>query len=448
MNDGQRRKRSWQNKETSVRPPRQHSTIGIEAVVSSVKAWKAALLQCGRKLSALLAIRLGSKPISARDHGVLLSAQRREVLAARLRVAAILLGLATIAWIPIDGHLLSWDWRMLWLLTVGRITAGAMFFAIGWRLQAAAGLRQVAWSLGAVVYIGVAFFVYAHVVFAMADKLLLANASHTQYVLLPIALAAAISIFPLTVMEAGVLLIGPLASMLLEIVLNDGGEGLSEAGIAALLMCVVVVTAMISSVSQLKLLLALEEHSTMDLLTGALSRRAGTELLNLLFAKAERAGSPFSISLIDLDHFKRVNDGHGHDAGDCLLRGVAKTLKARLRREDALIRWGGEEFLLVLAGMPADATAELVAELCGSGLAARPDGSMQTASVGLAERQCDRAGSWEELVELADARMYEAKRSGRNQLTTLAGQCIPLARGARTYVAPTAQVVGADPRAA
>lgn len=275
--------------------------------------------------------------------------------------------------------------------------------------------------------------------------MLLAGAAHAQYVLMPIALTAAISVFPLTFTEASILLLGPLASMVVEIMLNDGAQVFSEAGIAVLLMCAVLMTTMVCSVSQLKLLLALEEHSTIDSLTGALSRRAGMELLALLFAKTQRSNSPLSLVLIDLDHFKKVNDEHGHDAGDRLLQNFAQGLKRRLRREDALIRWGGEEFLLVFASMPADAAAELVAELCDCGLAARPDGSMQTASVGLAERQCDQVGRWEELVELADARMYEAKRSGRNRLTTPAGQSIPLARGGRTYVAPVAQVVGGRP---
>lgn len=124
------------------------------------------------------------------------------------------------------------------------------------------------------------------------------------------------------------------------------------------------IASVVCSISQLKLLIALEEQSTTDAVTGILSRRAGRELLELLFAKSEREKTSFSLILVDFDRFKEINDGHGHDAGDHVLRNAAQGLKSKLRREDALIRWGGEEFLLVFSGLPAESASQLILTLC------------------------------------------------------------------------------------
>jgi diguanylate cyclase (GGDEF)-like protein len=228
-----------------------------------------------------------------------------------------------------------------------------------------------------------------------------------------------LSVFPLTLREVGFIVLAPITALFLE--LNNGDSVWSQMGIATSLMCAVALATAVSSISQLKLLIALDEQSTIDPLTGMLSRRAGAELLDLLFAKSERAKGPLSLALLDLDHFKKVNDGYGHEAGDQLLREVAQKLKANLRQEDALIRWGGEEFLLVFSDIPAEAAARVIVTLCRSGLANRPDGSPQTASFGLAERRRDETQNWQSLIAIADCRAYEAKRLGRSRLVAQSG---------------------------
>src|SRR5262249_2910131 len=89
-------------------------------------------------------------------------------------------------------------------------------------------------------------------------------------------------------------------------------------------------------------------QATRDALTGCFNRRGILELLERELARARRPGTPTSIVLGDLDHFKAVNDGHGHAGGDAVLRGVAQRLARSLREYDAVGRYGGEEFLLVL----------------------------------------------------------------------------------------------------
>ena len=208
------------------------------------------------------------------------------------------------------------------------------------------------------------------------------SAGHLQYLFMPIALAAGIAIFPLTLAEAVLLSIWPLLALVIELV-HDGHFVWAETSIAILLMGAITITTVTCAVGQLKLLIDLHQHVTTDPLTGVLSRRAGNELMGVLFTASEISKTPLSVVFFDLDYFKSVNDRFGHDAGDRVLRNVAAKVKGRLRKQDALIRWGGEEFVLLLPGATSASATRIVSDLSRSDLSVRPDGSLQTASVGL-----------------------------------------------------------------
>ncbi len=149
-----------------------------------------------------------------------------------------------------------------------------------------------------------------------------------------------------------------------------------------------------------------------DALTGLPNRRALDDQLPREMARALRSEAPLCLAIIDIDHFKAYNDTYGHLAGDSILRSCAAAWDGELRGEDTILRFGGEEFLVILPNCePADAT-EIVERLRG----ATPDG--QTCSAGLAVW---RAGeSVDELVGRADTALYEAKESGRNRLVAMA----------------------------
>ena len=168
-----------------------------------------------------------------------------------------------------------------------------------------------------------------------------------------------------------------------------------------------------------RLLMEVHRVSMTDYLTGILNRRAGQEYLERLIKRGDKDTEPFSILMIDIDHFKTVNDVYGHSAGDIVLQNIAGELKARLRPQDTLCRWGGEEFLLVLPGAGQEhalGIAERIRRTIAETKVPFKDWQIRcTISLGV-------AGTWEgsleadELLVRADRSLYAAKHGGRNQV--------------------------------
>jgi two-component system, cell cycle response regulator len=167
---------------------------------------------------------------------------------------------------------------------------------------------------------------------------------------------------------------------------------------------------------------ALRQHATRDQLTGLLNRREFDRIMAEEAERSRRFGHPLALVMVDIDHFKAVNDTHGHLAGDAVLREVAKTLTAQLRTVDRVARIGGEEFALVLVQTGRSAATE-VAQRVVKAVAASPvmiesGVSLRlTISAGLAVLPEDV--SWLELlIGAADRSLYAAKRGGRNRVMT------------------------------
>ncbi len=155
--------------------------------------------------------------------------------------------------------------------------------------------------------------------------------------------------------------------------------------------------------------------ATRDPLTGCLNRRAFFAELETQWAAAERYGQPMSCVLVDVDHFKSVNDTHGHGVGDQVLQLVADTLKSAVRKSDSVCRYGGEEFCVLLPHIDVAEGAQ-AADRLREAIAARQCGNVRvTASMGVSALRLG-ARDPRELLEQADRSLYAAKRSGRNRV--------------------------------
>jgi diguanylate cyclase (GGDEF)-like protein len=168
------------------------------------------------------------------------------------------------------------------------------------------------------------------------------------------------------------------------------------------------------------------QSATYEGLTGLLRREAVLEQLDRELERAARHGRPLAVAMADLDHFKRVNDRHGHLAGDALLRQVAQVLSGSLRGTDWIGRYGGEEFLLVLpeTGLAgATAFAEKIRGRVEEMSVPVEDGPpiRATVSIGLAALDGERKLTARDLIGEADRALYEAKNGGRNRVCCLEG---------------------------
>ncbi|MCX7897051.1 MAG: sensor domain-containing diguanylate cyclase [Rhodocyclaceae bacterium] len=164
----------------------------------------------------------------------------------------------------------------------------------------------------------------------------------------------------------------------------------------------------------------LDEMATTDELTGLLNRHAFGIISQKLLAECQRHSTPLSILMLDIDHFKRINDEQGHLAGDAVLAEVAQRLQKSLRASDVAVRWGGEEFLIVLKGCGLE-KAKAIAEKLRHALSSAPivaagKSLSVTASIGVTEYQGKE--TLESFVDRADGALYAAKRAGRNRVAT------------------------------
>lgn len=168
-----------------------------------------------------------------------------------------------------------------------------------------------------------------------------------------------------------------------------------------------------------RLMDVLRDNSLTDPMTGLRNRRYLEEFTENLVAYTERTKSTFSVLMADLDFFKQVNDTYGHDAGDIVLKELAKMLSSTVRTTDLVIRYGGEEFLLILRDTDAE-NADMVAEKLRIAVEAMkvqlPSVQLQkTLSIGVATFLVDSDSFWQ-IVKYADVAMYQAKETGRNRV--------------------------------
>lgn len=346
----------------------------------------------------------------ARRHPPTAIAARGELIIARVRQIAALFAILTAVWVLVDAlNLPDAIWHRLALLRA----ATSLAFAILAIAPFEADTAGAAWKApAALITLPLLFYLCASAILAEGE---ISSNAVTTYAYLPLIVAAGLSIFPFTAIESTLLGSLPILTMVAALMLWPPAAEHRSFFATVWRVALAVGISGWAGMSQLRFLLQLTEQATRDGLTGLLSRRVGDELLEHLFAYSVRNNAPLAVIFIDLDHFKTVNDGFGHEAGDDVLRQAGAVLKQAFRQQDILVRWGGEEFLVALPATDLDDAAVKLCRLAETGIGLRPDGRKMTASLGVAERKRDGIDNAKALVELADQRMYLAKRAGRNR---------------------------------
>ena len=360
-----------------------------------------------------------------RTSDALFDRRRAEEIVRRVRVIALVFATLTIAWVPVDIAVFS---EVRWHeLALARAAAALTLLVLAMASRVsdatAAGARVRLFVLFAIPAL---FFVVALGIFADTPRRPVANIVAAAYSFVPFLLSAGIATFPLALIESVGL--GVIAASAEAMAFAYGSRPFLPfaATQAFWLLDLITAVAAVAAATQLRMLRALVEQAVRDPLTGCLRRQGGAALLEQQFRFAVRHGTPLTVLFADIDRFKRVNDRHGHEAGDRVLAAVAAAFRDSLRQSDVPVRWGGEEFVVLLPQADAASTNALIERLRLHGFGTAPGGEAITVSIGIAAYPRDPVTSAQELVALADRRMYAAKQAGRDACVESDGIARPI----------------------
>lgn len=350
--------------------------------------------------------------LSATQHSRDFSATRSDYIARRLRFMLLVFAVAIGLWIPVDFLTLTPEHSTA--IAWARMTLSATLIAL-WLISLLSRRPAVTYSLLSLTLTAVMAFYLA--------ALLIMNSGTPEeplagYNAIPFLMIAITGLFPLTLAMSAVNLalisaffiaqaawLGTLSSL----------ETLNELWILALISgCSLWIQS-----GQLLMLLKLYRESTRDPLTGLINRRVLMKQLDNELQNFEQHQRPFSVLMFDLDRFKRINDNHGHQTGDRVLKMAATILTQNARPADTVARYGGEEFIIVLPGLSAEQSLPLAEQIrCAveqqRTTSTKGDIIQVTTSIGLTEY---RSGEpLEATIERADTLLYQAKLQGRNQV--------------------------------
>jgi diguanylate cyclase (GGDEF)-like protein len=352
--------------------------------------------------------------IRSKNHSLHISRHRAQIISERVRGVSTLFAILTPLWIIVDALVFPWPiWGHLALM---RLLSSAGFLGLSQIRNERRSLATGYLMLGCMLAIPPMFFLFTQPLLALLTGDTLMRISIKLYSLLPFIVMAGLSVFPLTLAEVLVA-----AASVLAIVGSSTAyhplQTVDDMVLTLWMLLLVTGVSGLSGMSQLRYIISLVNQASMDMLTGAFTRRSGRETIDLQFRLSARTDTALTVIFIDVDNFKAVNDEYGHEAGDHLLFQVAKNLGECLRKSDVLVRWGGEEFLILLCDNVGEGASHILQRIAHLGLGLRPDGTPITVSIGIAERKADQCADWDQLIELADNRMYQSKTGGKNRST-------------------------------
>lgn len=358
-----------------------------------------------------------SDTFSNRQHSLDFAYAHAHYLRNRVLAVGLIFTMLTPLWALVDAVMLPAE--LLDTTLVGR--ALLMVGLLGVLLLAKLSrekIGRIRLSAGLLLALPAAFYALVLFLLPSSDAMHLAG-----YGFIPFLLVAALSVFPLTVVES--LAAGVAMFWLLAFAQMVEGSWLTPQGLEGLwLLTSLLGVSMAANHFQLSLLMRIYRQATHDPLTGLLNRGALTTHLDKIQAwrhQSQSGGRPpdFAVLMMDIDHFKRINDTHGHSIGDKVLAEFARVLTSLTRSEDCVARYGGEEFVILLVN--ADTLrARDVAERIRQTVEQHhfPDHDHQqvpvTTSIGVASPREHEVP--QQALERADAALYRAKEAGRNQV--------------------------------
>ena len=345
--------------------------------------------------------------------------RRIAIIQSRINALAWVLAISTPLWSILDA--LAFPYALWQSILIARLLAGAAFgsFLLIGRVMFRTNVRNL-WiiylQLVIIFAIPTLFYIFCNRPPEDVPNISpLTDAVTHSYYLMPLLILSCIGLFPLTMTEA--LAVGmPLLAVYYNFNLSTAMMRLSSDIGMDWVMVMMLVIAVVICMSHLRMLTLLVDHAAYDSLTECLGRRSGEEITRALWFHSVRRKSPFSVAFIDLDNFKLVNDRFGHKAGDSVLAGCAAAIKNCLRKSDFVIRWGGEEFLVIMPDANLENATEVLLRMSQRGFGTCPDGSHQTVSIGIAERLTDNINNESALIQIADKRLYQAKITGRARI--------------------------------
>jgi diguanylate cyclase (GGDEF)-like protein len=302
-------------------------------------------------------------------------------------------------------------------LGISRALIAVLFLALFFGISSGETIRDAYRALGIFFAILLTFQAMFQPLLDVTDISSITGLASAGYVLFPFLIVVCIGVFPLTVKEALLtLILFFVVQMLVLTLMPEHADPHQRLGILLTLITAGVLCSF-SAISQLLYMSSLIDQASIDTLTHCYSRNSGEEIIDVQFKISKRENSPLSIVFVDLDSFKSINDRYSHEAGDRVLATAAANIRRNARGSDVLIRWGGEEFVILLPNTDAQGALKSIRRLRNKGLGTRPDGKYLTASYGIADRHTANASDWLTLIDIADNKMYEAKSRGGNDIS-------------------------------
>lgn len=349
--------------------------------------------------------------ISPHQQSPLLARRRAMVIVNRVRLFAFLFAVLTPLWSIVDYVVFPFP---LWFFLAGmRLVAAAAFATLVICYKPSGNLLNAYRAMALLFAIPTVFYVVSHQVLTSFELTGMSAAIGAGYAFLPFVLLAGLSIFPLTFLENLAFVAPMLLAQLLAQILSWGQLNWPSFAGAFWLMALIAGVANLAGMSQLAFMVALVRQAIRDPLTGVHSRRSAEEILELYGGVANRADAPLAVAFIDLDHFKSINDRHGHAFGDQILIEAASRMTSVVRDRGVVARLGGDEFGVLLgATVNARAVAQqLVEAFRAAGW--QHAGTVHDVAVSIGVATFPNGGSdAHSLLRSADAAMYLAKATG------------------------------------